>query len=126
MKDKILYYGQEEQEILSSEPEDVVIDLITREKDYKGYPIKIYVFKQMEPFKDDEYYAKSILDDLLEDLDDEYGDPDGDNTEPTDNMKKASLSLAKVMKEEYRSWMCEPTGEVLEFSKKDAIRIAGA
>ncbi len=119
------FYGYEGQERLSSEPEEVVTDLVTGEKDYQDYPIKVYVFKPMVVIDNDWEYAKSILGDLLENLDDEYGDPDGDSTEPTDKMEKASLELAKVMREEYTSWMCEATGEVLEFSRKEAREIVG-
>ena len=121
----IEFYGYDGQERLSSEPEDVVIDLITGEEDYQGYPIKVHVFKPIEIIKDVESYVESMLDTLLENLDEEYGDPDNDYTEPTEKIKKSALDLARTIKEEYVSWMCEPTGEVLEFSKEDALKIVG-
>ncbi len=119
------YYGYEGQERLVDDPADVVDNLVTGEEDYQDYPIKVHVFRPMEAIGSPTDYAIRILEELLETLDDEYGDPDGDNTKPTKKMREASLELAKVMKEEYVSWMCEPTGEVLEFSKEDALKIVG-
>ncbi len=119
------FYGYDGQERLVDDPAEVVVALIEGERDYQGFPIKVHVFRPMDPFSDIEKYSKWILDDILETLDDEYGDPDGDHTEATEKMKGAMMELAKVMKAEYKPWMCEPTGEVLEFSRKEAHEIVG-
>lgn len=115
------YYGHGEQERLDSDIEDTVRRVM--EDGCTDFPIKINVFKPMSIAKDSESFAKDILEDILERLDEEYADPDGSNTEPTENMKKASLALAKVMLDEYTSWMCEKTGEVIEYSKEEAEKL---
>ncbi len=119
------FYGYDGQERLVNDPAEVVIDLVTGKEDYQGFPIKVHVFRPMNAIVDVEYYSTNITDRLLEDLDEEYGDPDGDYTQATDNMAAAARALAKVIKEEYQPWMCEPTGEVLEFSKEEALKIVG-
>jgi len=48
-----------------------------------------------------------ILEDILERLDEEYSDPDGNPTDPTDAMKKAEADFIAVMEREYEPWMCE-------------------
>jgi hypothetical protein len=50
----------------------------------------------------------SPLEDVLERLDEEYGDPSGgDYSKPTDRMKAAEKEFLKVIVEEYEPWMCE-------------------
>jgi len=51
--------------------------------------------------------GRDLLEQLLETLDDEYGDPDGGGTEPTEGMVKAADALAAVIEREYSSWRCE-------------------
>jgi len=118
------YYGQIDQERLDNDPGDVVIALM-EDEDYSDFPIKVYTYNPREVAKDAETFSRDILENILERLDEEYGDPDGDYTEPTDSMKKASLELAKVIFKDYQSFMCEETGEVIEFSKEAAEKIAG-
>lgn len=50
--------------------------------------------------------ADSILERVLENLDDEYGDPD-DRTTPTPAMKKAAKAFVAVIRDEYKVWSCE-------------------
>lgn len=113
------FYGYKGQESLYSDPEEVVMDLMENE-DYSDFPIKVYVFKPMSITSNVEKFSKYILEDIIENLDDHYGDPDGGTTEPTDRMKKASLELANAIVDDYQSWACEPTGEVIEYSKEAA------
>ncbi len=119
------YYGYEGQERLYSEPEEVIEYLLEGEEDYQNFPIEVYVFKPMIPFSDNREYAKNFIEDLLENLDDVYGDPEGDPTEATENIIIAATKLAKVIAEEYKSWMCEPTGEILKYSKPEAYNMIG-
>ena len=117
------FYGYDGQERLSRDAEDVVRDLM-EDAEYSNFPIKVHVFESQEPFKNSEKFANSILEDILENLDENYGDPDSNGTEPTENMKKASLELTKVLTKEYHVWMCEPTGKILEFSEDEVRKIA--
>lgn len=115
-------YGHGEQERLDTDIEDTV-RRVMEDEEYSDFPIKINVFKRMSIAKDAETLARDILDDILENLDQEHGDPDSNGTESTENMRKASLELAKVMLKDYQSWTCEKTGEVIEYSKKDAEKL---
>lgn len=47
------------------------------------------------------------LDLLLEELDEEYGDPEGDYPIPTDAMKGAEKTFLDVVLSEYTPWACE-------------------
>jgi hypothetical protein len=116
------YYGVQDQEILDSEPEEVIQRLM-EDEDYSHFPIKVYVFKPMSIAKSEESLSRDIIQDVLERLDENLADPDGDCTEPTEDMKKASLELAKVIFKDYTTWACESTGEVLEYSKEEAENI---
>lgn len=116
------YYGCKDQERLDSSPDEVV-ERLMQDEDYSEFPIKVYVFRPMDIAKDENSLSKDILEDIIERLDEEYGDPDGDYTEPTEDMKKASLELAKVILRDYKSWMCEETGEILEYSKEQAKKV---
>ncbi len=116
------FYGHGEQDRLDSDIGDTVRGIM-EDGDYSDFPIKIDVFKPMSIAKDADMLAKNILEDILERLDEEYGDPDGNGTEPTEDMKKASLALAKVILNDYQSWACEKTGEVIEYSKEEAEKV---
>lgn len=53
----------------------------------------------------------SPLEQVLEVLDEEYGDPDGDNCKATDAMKQAEQTFLNAVLAEYRPWACERTGK---------------
>lgn len=53
------------------------------------------------------YDGDTVLERMLEHLDEEYGDPDGDPTEPTEEMKAAADAFVTVVLAGYRSWACE-------------------
>lgn len=117
IKDNKILYGRKSQEKLDLDIEDTLRYYID-DKNFDDYPIEIYIFKRLNPIPNVEQYADNLLNILLEELDNEYADPDNETTEPTQNMIDASLILAQTIKDEYTSWMCEPTGEVLSFSKE--------
>ena len=48
-----------------------------------------------------------LVERVLDELDQEHGDPDGDATEPTEAMRKAADDLAAIVEREYVSWMCD-------------------
>ena len=66
--------------------------------------------------------AERVLERLLESLDDEYGDPDGDYTEPTDSMKQAAEAFVRAVVAEYTPWACEPTGNEVRVNALDWVR----
>jgi len=57
-------------------------------------------------------YSINTVNDLLNKMDEEYGDPDGDRySEPTEKMKQAEMEFIKVVLSEYVPWSCEQTCE---------------
>jgi len=54
----------------------------------------------------------SSLEPILEDLDEEFGDPDGGCTTETDTMKEAERVFHEVILKEYVPWMCEQIAHV--------------
>jgi hypothetical protein len=52
-------------------------------------------------------YHTHPLEDLLLALDEEYGDPDGPDREPTPEMIEAEKAFLAVVLEEYQPWACE-------------------
>ena len=71
----------------------------------KDWPETLTVFGhvRMKPL-DEEF---SDLERLLETLDEEYGDPDGDGPEQTPAMIEAEKAFIEVMRKEYHVWACE-------------------
>lgn len=55
--------------------------------------------------------SESALEDLLERLDEDYGDPDGDPTDPTEKMQQAEAAFIRVVLDEYVPWSCEKVCE---------------
>lgn len=51
--------------------------------------------------------VERLLEEALERLDEELGNPDAEPTEPTEAMKKAADALAAVIVAEYVPWACE-------------------
>ena len=93
---------------------DVIADRIE-------WPIKINVFRRkVISDKEKAFIAEDLLDRLLERLDEENSDPDGDNTEPTAPMKDAAKTFVEAVVSGYFVWACEPTGQVIEISRGQA------
>jgi len=58
-----------------------------------------------------ELRPSDVLESLLEELDEELGDPDGDEaTKPTPAMIEAAEAVCKVVLAEYVPWACEECG----------------
>ena len=51
--------------------------------------------------------AKHVVEHLVEHLEDEFGNPDGDYVETTDNIKKAAEDLVRTVLEEFTVWACD-------------------
>jgi len=51
--------------------------------------------------------AINALDSMLETLDEEHSNPEGDGTARTDEMQKAAVEFATVVLDGYTSWACE-------------------
>ena len=123
----IKMYGVEAQEYLNTEPEEVIETLIEDNCDFVGesldailgkitWPVKILVFERRKVCCE----PGDVLERVLEEFDEEYGNPDGEYTEPTEKMKEAAKAFVEVVETEYISWQCNPTGETIEFTKEEA------
>jgi hypothetical protein len=129
------FYGLEDQEHLDGDPESVVEKAIDDACQKAGesfqaiaerieWPIKVCVYRRME-LPSQERIAAQVLENVLEWLDDAYGDPEGSATKPTENMKAAANLLALAIRTEYEPWACERTGEVVEYSRELAAQMFG-
>lgn len=68
--------------------------------------VTVYGWKRME-IPSAEAIAERVLDDVLERLDEEYGDPDGGFVQPAKELNAAALRFAEEVRTHYVSWMCE-------------------
>jgi hypothetical protein len=82
------------------------------------WPVELMVFRPMDVKRLARYVAERALEEVLEYLDEEHSNPDGDATEPTPAMKSAADVFAKAITDEYVSWACEPTGEVAKWTRE--------
>ena len=117
------YYGEIGQERLDNDPEDVVVNMFCDLETVENYdyPFIVHVFEPQKITLD----IDDILERVLENLDEEYGDPDGDYTKPTEKMKRSAGELVQTIKSEYTPFMCETTGEKIEYSQKNVLEIVG-
>lgn len=68
--------------------------------------VKVYGYAPV-PKPDPERWARGYhVERLLEDLDEEHGDPDT-YTEPTEAMKAAEVAFVRAVLAEYKVWTCE-------------------
>jgi hypothetical protein len=119
------FYGLKDQERLDESVKTCVERLLA--DGFTGWPIKVYVHQQMDV--GGEFMAASIaehaIERALDNLDEEYGDPDGDPTEPTEAMKAAALAFGRAVVADYVPFMCEETGEVIEVTREAAMEMMG-
>ena len=121
-------YGLDGDETLQECPENVLdqwIDLVgfntfEAAASHEEWPMKVYVFKRMNHWRNRVRFAENYLERILEDLDEEYGDPEGDTTEPTDAMKRAALAFVDAVFREYEPWNCERTKEFVLITREEA------
>ena len=90
--------------------------------DRMAWPLEILVYKRMDVGGEKMAImnADKATNLALENLDEEYGDMDGDYTEPTEVMKEAALVFGKAIVADYVPWTCEPTGEIIEYTREQA------
>lgn len=135
-KDDILY-GLEDDEHLSMSIKEVLDRVIdahrcpeseTWERAAKRveWPVSIHEFKRMTPSHTAEDIAERCILDVMDTLDAEYGDPDGDATEPTEAVKASALAFGKAVLADYVSWACEKTGKVIVVDMEEAWRLYSA
>jgi hypothetical protein len=97
------YYGSPDDERLIATSEDEAIEGIL--EDYEKDPETLTICGYAPRVPNWKWYTP--LEHLLESLDEDYADPDGSNTEPTQAMKDAEAAFLAVIKAEYEVWMCD-------------------
>lgn len=126
-----IYYGLQDQEQLDNDPQTVVDGILEDACEGIGesfdtiadrieWPIKVLEYKPLT--LSESYVVDMTLDHVLETLDEEYANPDGDGTNPTDDMRTAANRLAKIIIRDYDVWTCEPTGDVLKYTREEVKR----
>jgi hypothetical protein len=102
------FWGEPESESLNAEDRDDAIEQILDEMDCPAseLPEKVIIagFSRMEVTNISFLLPLEII---LERLDEEYGDPDRELTEPTDAMREAEGAFLDVIKREYKPWACK-------------------
>lgn len=115
--DEIIYWDCRQSERFENEDPDEEIEewlddawmpefkTMTREQVLDALPktIELIGYKRMMPAVA-EY--RNVLDDLLESIDEQYGDPD-EYTHPTDAMKELERIFIEGVLKLYNSWPCE-------------------
>jgi hypothetical protein len=97
---------------------------IEAQLDRVTWPVTVSVYRQME-LPTPNWIAERILRGILEDLDQDHSDPDGNATEPTPNMKSVALALGEIIVNEYEVWACERTNETHTITRDQAKAILG-
>lgn len=122
-------YGLADDERLSEAMEDIVERVLDDACEKAGesfdviadrieWPIQIHVFRRkIISEKEKAWIAEDVLDRLLERLDEEHSDPNGDNTRPTPSMREAAKTFVESVVSGYFVWACEPTGRVITISR---------
>jgi|AntAceMinimDraft_16_1070373.scaffolds.fasta_scaffold15810_3 hypothetical protein len=130
MKKDDIYYGLDGQERLVESVEEVIHEVLDTAVTHVGesfaetaagfqFPILVFEFKRMD-IGDAKTIGESALNYILERLDEEYSNPDGDYTNPTEAMKEAALAFGESVVGGYVPWMCEQTGTVIKVSRQSA------
>ena len=73
----------------------------------KKITVKEFELKEVEV----KHYADGVINGLLESLDDDYGNPEADYTEPTDEMREIALNFVNEILKQYDVWACEENGK---------------
>jgi len=113
---KISYWScRDDLERLSDEDMDEAIeayldDLWERDQEWASYAsylpetLSVYGWKRIK-IKPEMLWEP--LEDVLERLDEEFGDPDGEGFQITDKMKEAQQAFLATVAAEYKCWACE-------------------
>jgi len=112
MEERIIdYWAAPGTEVLIHEDIDEAIEAILDDwyEDVLPEEIDVYGFSRMKVTFDPE----DILESIVTNLDEEYGDPDGHWSDMvTSKMEEASREFARILTKEYKPWACEEVEKV--------------
>ena len=108
MSDAIFWTCRDAEQLNCTEIDEAVeehLEMVTYQRDPADWPATVTArgFKRGVVT----YDGETVLERMLEHLDEEYGDPDGDPTKPTDAMLKAAEVFVAAVLAEYEPWACE-------------------
>ncbi len=107
MSREIVYWDVANKEYLTHACKEEAIEYILDDIDGPlPKVIEICGYARMDTGLEPGPLADTILEDLLEKVDEEYGSPD-ESFEPTDEMVEAAKELAKTFIDGYVPWACE-------------------
>jgi len=107
-------YGLEEWDDTMSDPYEAVQRILSDNNNAIEWPVELQIYKPKD-LGDDmvEIITRSILEDTLTYLDENFGDISGDlYSEPTDNMREAARAFSKIVVAEYVPMSCDFTGDI--------------
>jgi len=123
--DDIMYGDDEGGRLTAFDPMEVAEQILDRLVQIE-WPIRVYAYRRMRVSETQaRHIATRALDDVLERLDEEYGDPDGECPCPTPAMIAAAELFVAAVVSEYVPHACEQTGEVIEITREQAEREFG-
>jgi hypothetical protein len=118
-------YGLEDQEQLDLDPDDTVERILDEAVEKRGetfnevaarleWPINVLVYRRATiPASRRKALSEFAVAELLYRLDEDFGDPDGDHhSEPTPEMLDAARIFVNQLCDQYKPWLCEPSGQV--------------
>lgn len=105
---EICFWDAEDSETLRHETLDGAVNAVL--DGVQNFPATLVVhgYRRMKP----EISYPRALEDLLEQLDEEYGNPDGGDTQPTPAMLAAEKAFYEAVLAEYKPWACEQVASV--------------
>lgn len=88
----------------NTDPDEAIVEWLSSIPRYEVHDtFELVGYKRMPV----SYHHQRIVDVMLEQLDDEYGGPDGDYTKPTAAMLEAGRVFVSAVLAEYKTWACE-------------------
>lgn len=100
---EVRWWGPPEAERLYASDKDEAIESILDDFDEPPETVVVCGYAEMKV----NFESYGPLEDVLESLDEEYGDPDGDRAEATEAMIEAEEAFMAVIAKEYKTWACE-------------------
>jgi hypothetical protein len=131
MSDSIFWSVEDNEELSHTDLEDAVEEYLDdfmsprmTQADWDAIPetVEVIGYKRMDPLTVGSVDHYGPLDHLLESLDDEFGDPNGNPTDRTSAMEDAAEEFVGKVLAEYTVWACEPSGEKETINCRDWIK----
>lgn len=110
MEQKI-FWGSDFDELLTYRDPNEAIEAYLDQVDLPFVELGELTMYEYKPMKAALPSCWSPLEIVLEALEEDYGNPDGNGPEVTDAMKEAEQEFLRAILEEYQPWMCEQTGK---------------